>query len=400
MSTLELTWASNVNHLHQDSTTALGLSRYQVWFWMAALCDLITDGYATDPWHPYATGTHPGKWTVFSSCNGAGGAGSFDNGGGPAVNKWGNTYTAANLIWAAAASNHSWIVLKSPNMQDGYPFYVILDLSHATPANYTLVYCKTAPLTSAGGTDGTATARPISVDEVAYTVAQNNGGVLNNGIAGTTRCHMSLSTNGEWNYLVNRQGSNTISWGALFRQMYSTKAYDDFKAICFSDMAHANSYSGAAFSININGTNTTNVHYGAFAFASSTAQVIGGVLGGFLTRPKASVAPQRYYPTTGGSLCVFGGNYTIASASVYLGVDPVNGEYQTTSFFFTPVPATTSISTYGLGSAHAYLKTGSVKDLFTVATLTSPGVVEPAPGPPTTVIVGWLWLPLSGVPIM
>src|SRR5512147_759035 len=64
-----------------------------------------------------------GNWTTTSSCDGSGGAGSFGNNDN--VDRW---VTSANLIWAAAASNHSWHVLQQTGI--AAKFQICLDLSN------------------------------------------------------------------------------------------------------------------------------------------------------------------------------------------------------------------------------------------------------------------------------
>lgn len=100
-----------------------------------------------------------GNWTTTGSCDGSGGAGSFGNNDN--VDRW---VTSANLIWAAAASNHSWHVLQQTGI--AAKFQVCIDLSNATASNATIVVSPTAGFGLAnGGADGTATARPTATDE-------------------------------------------------------------------------------------------------------------------------------------------------------------------------------------------------------------------------------------------
>lgn len=100
-----------------------------------------------------------GNWTTTGSCDGSGGAGSFGNNDG--VDRW---VTGANLIWAAAASNHSWQVVQQTGV--AAQFQVCIDLSNATSTTATIVVSPTAGFGAVnGGADGTATARPTATDE-------------------------------------------------------------------------------------------------------------------------------------------------------------------------------------------------------------------------------------------
>jgi hypothetical protein len=92
-------------------------------------------------------------WTVTSSNDGAGGFGNNDN-----VDRWA---TVANLTWAPAGTNHSWIVLKNSQMGAGN-FQVCINLS-STSAVGNVREMIMSP--NAGFTGGTATARPTATDE-------------------------------------------------------------------------------------------------------------------------------------------------------------------------------------------------------------------------------------------
>jgi hypothetical protein len=374
MSTLELTWQSDVNRAIADFSTALLYSKSMIWYWKSALCDV---GLSPSPWT-----AKTGVWSVYSSCDGSGGT-NFGNGN--SVDWWstGGSYTFANvqskLVWAAAASNHSWIVMKSPNMADGYPFYVILDLNHATPANYTLVYCKTAP------TGGTATARPTSTDECAYTAAYNHGGILNNGTGAASKVHFSLSDNGEWVWLMSKDTSATFHFGAFFRQVVETKSYDDFKAICGSDYVGAK---GHIFLISSQ-TNTSVSLFQQYGTGVST--------GGISARPLASAAVSTnvvawlaYLNANNLGLPNAQSVGSVASATA----SPVTGFFES-----WPMYVTSTTAGYGLK--------GRIKDFYihslaynsSLLCSTYPnGTAEPAPGPPKFISVGNIWIPMNVVP--
>lgn len=102
-----------------------------------------------------------GNWVVRSANDGQG-AGHFGNNDN--IDRWlaaGNGATTGDLRWAAAGSNHSWIVLE----QAGIPgaagnFQLCIDLSNAGQTSATIVVSP-----SAGFAGGTATARPTAADE-------------------------------------------------------------------------------------------------------------------------------------------------------------------------------------------------------------------------------------------
>ena len=105
----------------------------------------------TGAWTDAANGAvaSSGNWTVVSCCNGAGGAGSFGNN--DATDRW-NANT--DLIWAAAGSNHSWIVLEQTGITGG-PLYLYLDLNNTTGS-----WRLQAGWSTTLYTNGTATAAP------------------------------------------------------------------------------------------------------------------------------------------------------------------------------------------------------------------------------------------------
>lgn len=118
-------------------------------------------------------------WTCTGSSNGTG-TGALD-----AVNRWA---TSANLIWAAAGSNHSWIVLKSAGIGLAGGLQLCIDLSNASGATMTVVV---SPI--AGFIGGTATARPTATDEkVILSNASWKGASSVNGVL-----HVSHTTDDE-----------------------------------------------------------------------------------------------------------------------------------------------------------------------------------------------------------
>lgn len=90
-----------------------------------------------------------GNWSVVSSCDGSGGAGSFGNNDN--VDRWD---TDAKFVWAAPGGNHSWMVLKQTGMAGG-PHYLYLDLNQAG-----LPHRLQAGWSTTLYTNGTATAAP------------------------------------------------------------------------------------------------------------------------------------------------------------------------------------------------------------------------------------------------
>lgn len=105
----------------------------------------------TGAWTDNANGAiaSSGNWSMISSCDGSGGAGSFGNN--DLVDRWDAN---GKLIWASAGSNHSWAVLKQTGFAGG-PYYLYLDLNNATGS-----WRLQAGWSTALYTNGTATAAP------------------------------------------------------------------------------------------------------------------------------------------------------------------------------------------------------------------------------------------------
>jgi len=105
-------------------------------------------------------------WVPWGSSDGVGGFGNGD-----AVDRWA---AITNLVWAAAGSNHSWIVLSQAGL--GGNAAICIDLSSASGEICTIVLSPAAGFGAAnGGADGTATARPTATDELVLLNADRFG---------------------------------------------------------------------------------------------------------------------------------------------------------------------------------------------------------------------------------
>lgn len=125
-----------------------------------------------------AASASAGNWTVWGSSDGTGGFGNNDG-----VNRWdtAGVLDPAKLIWAAAGVNHSWIVLTQTGIAGSYQ--VCIDLSNATATNATIVVSfGTGFGAAAGGTNGTATARPTALDQQILISNTSWGGGTNLGV--------------------------------------------------------------------------------------------------------------------------------------------------------------------------------------------------------------------------
>lgn len=142
-------------------------------------------------------------WTVWGSCDGHASTPSFGNGNG--VDYW--SVPATDILWAASG-NHSWIVLQQVGLSSKAA--ICIDLLSASSWLATVVFSPSAGFgTANGGTDGTASARPIASDEVVLLSAGAWGGY--NGQY-TWRLHAMQSTRGECTRLAMMRGGAAVGF--------------------------------------------------------------------------------------------------------------------------------------------------------------------------------------------
>lgn len=134
--TLVKTWQNNCN----NQQLALGAALTDARTMLLAIKNALI-GFGTQP------------WTVRYSCSSTV-AGSAGDG----VDRWA---AIANLVWAAAGTAHSWIVLQQTGLASGYQLLISLEAASATGNVVTYVVSP-----SAGFTGGSTTARPTATDEI------------------------------------------------------------------------------------------------------------------------------------------------------------------------------------------------------------------------------------------
>lgn len=136
--TLVKTWQFNVNNQVTTQATALITNQTQL---LAIKNALI--GFATNP------------WAVRYSCDSTV-AGTAGDG----VDRWASI---ANLVWAAAGTAHSWIILRQTGIATNYDLCIALEPTSGGGSTLVIVVSP-----SAGFTGGTTTARPTATDEIAF----------------------------------------------------------------------------------------------------------------------------------------------------------------------------------------------------------------------------------------
>lgn len=111
----------------------------------------------------------------------------------------GGMSTISKLVWAAAGSVHSWIVLRQTNLTS--TFDLCLDCSNANSYNMTIVVGLT------GFTGGSTTARPTATTSV--TCISNNYWLQGSTILASYVLHVMQSSDGQCTRVVAGIGTNT-----------------------------------------------------------------------------------------------------------------------------------------------------------------------------------------------
>lgn len=141
---LTKTWSIDANNSVANTGTALTTGKNLLVSWVARLIAMTSS-----------------SWVCYYSCKGAGGGvGTAGDG----VNRWA---AAGDIVYAAAGSNHSWMVLR--NTATGVQ--VCLDCIN----NNSTLQLSIVISPSAGFTGGSVTARPTATDEWSYSSATNWG---------------------------------------------------------------------------------------------------------------------------------------------------------------------------------------------------------------------------------
>jgi hypothetical protein len=164
-----------------------------------------------------------GAWDVELSCNGDGVAEPSDD------DQW---IDVGDLVWEAAASNHSWIVLSNSSLiSSGAKFQVCFDCCNASTALGTIAVSY-----NAGFTGGTKTARPTATDEI---VLVNNDRLF---YGHGTR--VFKSTDGECTRIIGVSGGYS-AWHMGFEKLKNAPSWVTYPVISYcqtSTGAPANGY--------------------------------------------------------------------------------------------------------------------------------------------------------------
>lgn len=153
-------------------------------------------------------GTLP--WAVRYSCDSvtAGSAGD-------AVNRWA---ADSNIVWAAAASAHSWMVLRQTGIASNYEILISCENGSASGSVLTIYASPSAAFTG-----GTTTARPTATDEVALLANATWGGV---GVSdANAKLQVMQSTDGQVTRLLIHVNNTTRTYWSFTKPATSLAAW-------------------------------------------------------------------------------------------------------------------------------------------------------------------------------
>jgi len=186
--TLSKTWVFNLNNAQAAQGSVLACNQ-------AVMFALVNALIAT------------GKWAVYYSCSStvAGAAGD-------GVNRWASP---ANLVWNAAGTPHSWMVLRNTSLASGN-YQLLLELG-TDGVNFYLTAKKS---NNAGFTGGSTTAVPTATDQINILVG-NNWGQLS--VNAAMRWSVEVSNDGQCTRVIlASQGTARGFW--LIEQLGSPEA--------------------------------------------------------------------------------------------------------------------------------------------------------------------------------
>lgn len=289
---------------YENNSTQLNLSRSVIFSIIQNLINTATGGTFT------GTRDADSVWTVKGSCNSS------------SVSLVGVNHITArtNLVWAAAATNHSWIWLE--NVPLGYQ--IVIDCINATSTN---IVIASAPI-AAPFTGGTLSDRPTSTEETLWsTTAIGDSPVdflADTTTGATCYTHFVTGEDGQFVFWASRAGTGLVFLTIALVKTVGADAADTRNVF----------WMGNALST---GRGSAQAAY----ISASPAGCVGRSPNG------ATVV------STGGASQHSAGGTSMHGASVY-GTDAFTGKYNT-----TPIAVWAGNS----GAQHAYR--GMLPDIYT-----------------------------------
>lgn len=192
------TWHTRAEVAFPDTANLQQTQRSYLWCIKAALLNQLAGGSTSGTRDPGSV------WTVAGSSNGV--AAGMDG-----VDRWGATFTPANLVRAAEGSPHSWIVLQSPA---ALGMWLLLNYNASSEGGAGIT------LSNVAYTGGTVSAKPTSTNETSVQQATPNSWATQMGVESTFgvtyRFGFSVNQIGEFNWWSNRVATGLFNgFGAL-----------------------------------------------------------------------------------------------------------------------------------------------------------------------------------------
>lgn len=210
-------WHTRAEVAFPDTLNLQQTQRSYLWCIKAALCDQLAGGITSGTRAPGSV------WTVAGSCNGV--AAGMDG-----VDRWGSTFTPANLVRAPEGTAHSWIVLQSPA---AFGMWLLLNYNASSEGG--------AGITLSNGpyTGGSVTAKPTSTNETSIQQATPNSWASQMGVETTFgvtyRFGFSVNQNGEFNWWSNRVAAGLFNGFGALRTIKDRHSSDLWPFTGFSD---------------------------------------------------------------------------------------------------------------------------------------------------------------------
>lgn len=281
---VDASWWTRGEVVAPDSSTSQRTTQSYLWMVKEGLLNTLAGGTAV------GTRTGASVWTVVGSSNGT--TAALDG-----VDRWGATFTPANLVRAPTGNAHSWIVLQN----SGLGVWLLLDYIGSADTQCAFSYARNA------FTGGSTTTAPTSTTQTAIgtsTIASAITILGETTFSVTYRFGISVNSTGEFHILFNRAGSGYFTSHMLIGTLRSQRVGDQWPTYgAFSQAASGRGVSapGSLLSSTVlgmrNPTNTARVSsgglvsgydFGGASFESST--VNDSIDGRFMALPIFAVS--------------------------------------------------------------------------------------------------------------
>lgn len=185
------TWWTRGEVSYPDTSTAQQICQSHLWMIKEALLDTLAGGSTS--------GTRAGAsvWTVEGSSNST--TAAMDG-----VDRWGASFTPANIVRAPSGSPHSWIVLRNTTLG----VWFCIDYASSSDTTCVFTYSRSA------FTGGSTTAKPTATNETSIGSSSIGTAVTfkSDTTITTHRFLISVNSTGEFHIATNRNGSGIFDF--------------------------------------------------------------------------------------------------------------------------------------------------------------------------------------------